>query len=126
MKLQRRPRPPAASRAARAAPTDVAAHLGECAPCCSGTMRLVQLERDVRCCRYRRPVQGGLAEQLATVKMPPPRPRPAPARPSRFQAFLQSPALPPAALAAGLLLFAGFWWLRPVTHGNGPWRRPWS
>jgi hypothetical protein len=91
---------------------DLAAHLGQCSPCRQWHQRLVQLERLVP----QLPVppsrggKAGLFKRLAGEQIAP---RPSVRvvrRPSRWKAIFRSPAMPPAALAASLLLFAGLWW----------------
>jgi hypothetical protein len=102
---------------------DLAAHLGQCPPCRQWHHRLVQLEREVPLLPVP-PSQGkaALFERLVGERIAP-RPRPAANRPSRWKALFQSPALPPAALAASLLLFAGLWWYleaRPREKSSSP------
>jgi hypothetical protein len=98
---------------------DLAAHLGQCPPCRQWHQRLVQLERLVP--RLPVPPSHGkavLLARLAGERVAPPR-RPTARRSSRWQVFFQSPAMPPAVLAASLLVFAGLWSMQ-----SNPYHRP--
>jgi hypothetical protein len=101
LQAERPERPPAA----------VAEHLGQCSPCRQWHQRLVQLEQTVPLL----PVpptnaKAALLERIVNGKTAP-RGRSTAHKPSRVHAFFQSPALPPAVLAASLLVFACVWWL---------------
>jgi hypothetical protein len=106
----------------------VAEHLAQCPACRQWQDRLRQLADALPLL----PVPPTTAKadllcKLEKIPVAPRRPVAVVAKPSRLAAFFNSPAFPPAALAAGLLVFAFTWWLLPTPRGvpiaQGP-RRP--
>lgn len=89
------------------------AHLRLCAACRQWQRRLVEIEATVS----RLPVPPSSAKTAFLERFAREAEQPAPLQPlgGRLRRLLNSPALPPAALAASLLLFA-FWWMGQNPH----------
>lgn len=105
----------------------IGSHVAACPACEAFQQRLLRLELDVR--RLPVPATNGKATLLARLAREPlpvrdPASTPSPRtrltltprqdeanRPPRWLRFFGSPALPPATLAASLLIFAFLWWL---------------
>jgi hypothetical protein len=96
-----------------------AEHLAQCPACRQWQDRLRQLADALPLL----PVpptnaKADLLRKLEKIPVAPRQPVAVVAKPSRLAAFFNSPAFPPAALAAGLLVFAFTWWALPTPRGG--------